>query len=223
MQRYFLIFAATMTLTWGDTVYNTSAAGIADGTRSAALSQLTAGGNEGWNAFSLSWNITSLSPGSWRYTYTFSNFKSPNVGYAIFELADGCDADAACISGASIDGHDITGEIRAWTSTGGSTPGWPAGITLFGIKFEDLSAGPDSAITFTSNRAPVYGNFYMKGGRGYVYNAGLAGGSSSDVNAFIARPGGISPIPEPSSVLMLFTGAAGVVAAGIARRRSTNV
>jgi len=77
-----------------------------------------------------------------------------------------------------------------------------------------------------SDRAPVWGDIYVKGGQGYAFNAGLTNHGSDNVNLFVARPDTVigrvgSETPEPSTMVMLGSGLA--LAAWIRRRKVSSL
>jgi hypothetical protein len=78
-----------------------------------------------------------------------------------------------------------------------------------------LDFGGEAPYTFEfqSNRGPVYGDFYMKGGKsGFAYNAGLSDEDSACVFDFVARPDGTTSVPEPASIILLACGLVGLAA-----------
>jgi hypothetical protein len=164
---------------------------------------------------SISWNIVNNGDGTYTYTYTFGGFR-PAISHFIIDLTDDCvtEGDPDCVTGAN--GSPV---ILGTYSEGSGNPSMPG--TIVGAKFDygcdDID---DCSFSFTSDRAPVYGDFYVKGGSGpAAWNPGLADHSIEDVEAFIARPNGDDDetVPEPGT-LMLF-GAALVAGASRIRRR----
>lgn len=67
-----------------------------------------------------------------------------------------------------------------WYSTGTSNPNMPDG--LFGIKWDVLNDTTLFQWSFSSNRSPMWGDFYWKDGsiQGRVWNAGWNSGFTSD-------------------------------------------
>ena len=124
-------------------------------------------------------------------------------------LSEGCSLDPNCIT----NGAKAVFGVYSGTDQGNSNAGFPSGASIDGVKFGFGS--PDSTTyTFTSDRAPVYSDFFLKGGNGpFAYDAGLANPGSSDPNAFIARPDTTGQIgldvaaPEPGTLFLFGSGA----------------
>jgi PEP-CTERM motif len=95
---------------------------------------------------------------------------------------------------------------------GNSNSGLAGPIT--GVKFEFGGSSPYT-FSFDSNRAPVWGDIYIKGGStSYAVNKGVTlHGSSMNTLDFVARPNGTA-VPEPSSIVLV-----GLCGAGVAWRR----
>lgn len=153
------------------------------------------------------------------YSYTITGYTTPSIGHFILSVSGGCSADPNCITG---DAGHVFGSYTA-TSNGNSNPGFPSQVVLDGVKFASGSAD-SSTYTFTSDRAPVFGDFYFTGGQtSWAYDPGLSNPSSTTITDFIARPDTVitnandvfapTQAPEPGS-LFLFGGGAILVALG---------
>jgi len=192
------------------TVYDTTvAAGNYTGSRSTPT-EIISGGD--WSTGTLSWAITTGGVGDWTYTYTFSaDWDKPAISHFILDLSDNCTSTSGCVS--NVDTDFTVGGLEYGTfGVHPSNPSFPAGASITGVKFDDLEGDDIFVFSFDSTRAPVWGDFYIKGGReSFAYNAGLTKhGTSMDINEFIARPdttgggdGGTGDVPEPSTMLLM--------------------
>lgn len=204
-------------------VYGTDASGELTGSRAKAALEIITGGNYSTQNFTVSWEITP-GAGTYSYKYTFTNFGAPELSHLTLDLSAACTGGSAgCIQNYSSNG--VIGSVE-YGSFGPhpSNPGFPAGTSIQGIKFDDLDgSGTGFYIEFDSNRVPVYGDIYGKGGAGsYFYNAGLANHGSENINYFVVVPdsqvvGELLPppqvhLPEPSTVLLLGGGLVGLAA-----------
>ncbi|UCF16852.1 MAG: hypothetical protein JSW59_05220 [Phycisphaerales bacterium] len=93
-------------------------------------------------------------------------------------------------------------ENANWYGPSASNTGFPAGQSIWGIKFEDDM--PLWTIEFDSYRLPMEGDFYAKGGDlSYAYNSGL--GSLDGANILVPDT---SYVPVPGAVLLAILGLA---------------
>jgi hypothetical protein len=194
------------------------------GSRSGAAS-IDAGGNYTSN-FGVTWNIAQEGD-LLRYTYTFSGYGPPGISHAIVGLSDNCRESLMCVVAGSVrvNGSSTTDyELGDFSGSQPSNPGLAS--TFYGVKINTPgSVDGVAGITFSflSDRTPVYGDFYVKGGSSsYAQNDGLLAGNrtSNDVALFIARPDtqGFNVIPEPSTYALMGTGLAGLLVASRRRR-----
>jgi hypothetical protein len=158
--------------------------------------------------FAISWDVAEVD-GGWVYGYSIDdNFK--DISHLNIEVTFDNPEPLIGHNGEFLDPEWILADHP-------SNPGMPEDI--FGVKFDD---GVDH-ISFFSDRAPVYGNFYAKSGWDsdseewtYAYNHGLADPLSMNRYDFIVRPNGVIVTPEPAASALMALGVGGVV---LARRR----
>lgn len=159
--------------------------------------------------FRIAWDITGTA-GNWDYKYTLSGFaggkkplNSPAISHFVLELSDACKMLATCVTSAGTNGTIDSTEVNTYVpgGMGNSNPG--LANTIYGIKFNVSDSGSGLELTFHSTQAPVWGDFYLKGGSdSFVYNVGTTKrGTSMLTSEFIARPDTVSggAVPEPAS------------------------
>ena len=195
-------------------VYDTSALGELTGSRASGGNGLVIGGGNVTSA-SLSWVITSIA-GGYHYSYSFSENSQQSISHFVLDLSDNCSGTSGCLQNVTTSGTYAL-EYGTFTKNNGN-PGLPTGASIVGVKFDTLTSGDPFTFEFDSNRVPVYGDFYTKGGNpvskngkkdngenGFaVYNSGAGNHQSTSIKDFIARPDTVTKeVPEPASLLLL--------------------
>lgn len=168
-------------------------------------------GNDNWaNDGMIAWEVTQEGS-NWLYVYTLSfedgsSFEGPAVSHLTLEVSP-----------------DVNTQTDFWDFNGDPIEfGSYEGIT----NAMKLDYGDDGQLewSFRSNRVPTWGDFYAKGGRdSWLKNSGfndldpLDLSPSADVTNKILRPDtGYTPVPEPSTMILM---GLGLAAAGVVRRR----
>lgn len=207
--------------TWAAAIYDTSALGELIGSRTEGAG-ITAGGNYATDNLTLriDWSITDLGGGNWHYRYVWSGYRAPDISHVILDLSDDCvPSNPGCVTNAVFASTTGNKEFNTF-GPGPSNPGFPAAASINGVKFDDVIGGAPFTLDFDSNRPPVYGDFYIKGGAtSFAYNSGLPDHSSINLQDFIARPNHES-IPYPATLVLLGSGLLGLGIAACRGRRA---
>ena len=174
--------------------------------------------NDWANNFSIKWEINQDSATK-NYTYSYTlDTTDPGISHFIVEVTK--------------DINEFWYEDANWSKTelddwSGSQPGNPnLPQEFYGLKFDEMEGTQDVTVSFTTDRAPVWGVFYAKGGSssgsgkfGTAWSSALDLDdykTGEDTSLYIARPDS-APIPEPASILLFGTGLLGL--AGLGRKR----
>ena len=190
----------------------------------------------------LSWvidNGADPNDGLYHYSYTLQWTAQQGISHFILDLSDDCSATTICIQNLTLGANDSYGDggaVYGTFSGGGSDPGMPGTIT--GIKLYVTTTDKIFQFSFDSDRVPVWGDFYAKGGNGTsngfnVWNVGDANHSDVLPLDFIVRPdstvlteqclnpngcGNPCPtcvdVPEPESLPLLLSALAAASMAG---------
>ena len=169
--------------------------------------------------FKMWWNIVENTTEKWTYTYLFSE-GGKDISHYILEATNDSSSFNYDTGWTSLEGPKTWSEF-----TGSGNPGMPGEI--YGVKFDDWS--PDAfGFSLTTDRSPVYGNFYAKNGQtsgdhvvawNNAFDRSFSGDLEDPVN-FIIRPNGevpSNPVPEPATIILL---GAGLFGFGVFKRKS---
>lgn len=175
------------------------------------------------NISTLTWTVTYHPESSlWHYVYEL-NVPSKDISHIIVEASDEGDqsfteANLFDLEGATVPENGIN--TYTSTSNGNSNPLMPG--EMYGIQFLPLENTTSLTVSFHSDRAPVWGDFYAKdGNKGPVvmYNTGFTA-NDADPDPNIVPPDNGSyeghllvpdTIPEPGLLTLLSLGGLGLV------------
>jgi hypothetical protein len=158
-----------------------------------------------WYGAMISWSINQNPDHSFTYTYTFTGFDRPTISHYTLDISDTALTDPQAIYNACLDGALIPASKIEKGNKDGITGA---------VKFDKGAFGSTSVLKFNSNRSPVWGDIYIKGGQTNLKNTGFGDRISSEPCDYIARPDGCAVLPEPAA-----TAAAAVGLGMIFRRR----
>jgi len=129
------------------------------------------GPNWAGNTITMSWTVTNEDashPGyDWRYSYEFNiGAKKTALSHIIIETSPSFTrADIIGIAGAALECVELQ-KVQS------GNPDMPSDV--YGLRFSPNSETLDAQFSFFSDRAPVWGDFFAKGGHGDIaYNRGL--------------------------------------------------
>lgn len=150
-----------------------------------------------WQDAVISWVITDNGDNTLTYTYTITGLNSPSLSHFTLDLSDNAIDDEGVVMNATLNGMPIQ-QIEFGDKDG-----------IDGAVKFDTGAEGTNVFSFISNRMPVWGDFFIKGGGGpqlsTLTNTGFNDHCSPDPDDFIARPDTVI-IPEPATLGALALG-----------------
>lgn len=160
------------------------------------------GGGNWETGVTLGWEISDAGD-NYLYSYTF---EAPDPGLSHFILQTSGNFTVNNVL-------EISNEYALNTFTSGdgnSNPGLPG--DLYGIKFEGFTEGSPWTFTLLSDKAPMEGDFYAKGGEGsYAYNSGFGEGEGGTGAKILVPDTLIQRVPEAGAMLLFGSGLLGLV------------
>jgi hypothetical protein len=173
---------------------------------------------------SVGWLIWNNPDGTFTYIYSLSPlWPETQFSHFILELSQGCivEGQSDCI----LSTPNSVSYSTDWNGTDPGSGNLAMPNSIYGVKFSTYYYYDQEAdihiFSFTSDRIPVWGNFYAKKGADALWNLGLetAYRDSDNTLYFIPRPDteSVPEIPEPGTMALL---GAGLTALGLLRRRN---
>jgi hypothetical protein len=159
------------------------------------------GGGNWETGVSLGWSVADEGD-NYLYSYTFQS-PTPALSHFILQTSDNFTENNILDFSNAYALDTFSAETQ-----GGSNPGMPE--PMFGIKFEGFEGGTLFDFSLTSNRAPMEGDFYAKGGDdSFAYNSGF--GALNGANILVPDTLDRVPVPETGALLLFGSGLIGLV------------
>jgi hypothetical protein len=168
------------------------------------------------------WDVSQNADGTWHYAYTFANGTGGSLKSQVSHFIISVSPTLTCSDVFNFTGDFGSKEIKEF-GPHPSNPNFPDGQTMFGMKI-DLNK-KQTTVAFDSTRAPMWGDFYAKGGgnpKNFAYNSdfGVQTINLYDcLNAPVDAQGNTlfkilvpdthkctDPIPEPATLAILSLG-----------------
>ena len=176
-----------------------------------------------WAPITVNWTVSEVAPGTWHYQYALTCGKK-SFSHWLLETSDTFGENNLWNLTGNC-GFDPDQDIQNWSTLQGN-PDLPDG--LYGIKFTPAGGSTSTInVAFDSDRAPIWGDFYVKDGTGYyAWNTGFTNPDTDplapprdgtvDYHLLVPDTAGTTDIPEPGAIALMGV-ALGVF--GLARRR----
>jgi hypothetical protein len=173
------------------------------------------------------WDVSQNADNTWHYQYSFANGAGNTLKSQVSHFIISVSQTLTAADVFNFTGDFAAREINTF-GPGPSNPNFPAGQTMFGMKI-DLRC-KQTTVAFDSVRAPMWGDFYAKGGgnpKNYAYNTSF-GVQTANLYDMVGPPTDAAgntlskilvpdthtspaPIPEPATLVLLSLGACGLV------------
>ncbi len=167
----------------------------------------------------IEWTVEKTGPVEWTYTYVFT-VPRKEISHLIIEVSDNLTSIDDIVSNVPLDASGI--DLFDLDGPGESNPNLPD--DLYGLKLDLDGVATSIEFSFTIDRDPIWGDFYMKDGMDdgvnvTAFNAGFTAGDT-DPDPFVFGPGSdlvtdhiLVPdtIPEPATLGLIVLGGAAML------------